>query len=405
MVQATVNGNGTKTSSAIEMLEIEVGKISSGWNPRSDFSGVEEIAKSIEAIGLLHPIVVRRDASGAIIVIDGEQRLRALKVLGQKTTQVRVLKIDVSDGLEAQLAANLVRSDMNVLERARGYEAIIRKFPAKYNERTIAKKFGVSERTVKQLVAVAKKLSPVHDEAIGAYMGAWGIKDLELLASMPAEVVKRVLEACAKSKAVDMRVDQIVQRIAHRLDTSDFFGLEKVKAVAGAFPVRYDSGYVGWYTFDKVAYDTARKEYEAAQKKKYGTGEAKSEKAAAKVSEADKKKREAARVAQKKAQEALKGGIEKFVAGKYCDAQFSALGEFMCERQLNADKSRRILKAFGVKDEPKDYMGLQRHVWKKVFMPIVRTPAAMIRLAAFLAIDTFKDDKSIEQHWVEGMKK
>lgn len=54
---------------------------------RRDLGDVSGLAKSIEAVGLLHPIVVRSDGR----LIAGERRLAACKLLGWKEVPVTVL--------------------------------------------------------------------------------------------------------------------------------------------------------------------------------------------------------------------------------------------------------------------------------------------------------------------------
>jgi len=51
--------------------------VKNGWNPRTDFSGEEELRDSIIENGVLVPLRVKRGADDSIILIDGERRLRA----------------------------------------------------------------------------------------------------------------------------------------------------------------------------------------------------------------------------------------------------------------------------------------------------------------------------------------
>ena len=71
----------------MKMMMVKLSEIKEGFNPRADFSSVDELARSIESIGLLQPIVVKmssQDKGFVYIVVDGACRLRALKKLGQK---------------------------------------------------------------------------------------------------------------------------------------------------------------------------------------------------------------------------------------------------------------------------------------------------------------------------------
>ena len=73
---------GTKT---VPITAIRVGK-----RHRKDLGDIRSLARSIQEIGLLHPVVIRPDRK----LITGERRLRALKLLGWKKVPVTVLDLD-----------------------------------------------------------------------------------------------------------------------------------------------------------------------------------------------------------------------------------------------------------------------------------------------------------------------
>ena len=56
---------------------------------RKNLHGIEELAKSIDQIGMLHPVVVNRKME----VVSGERRLAAVKLLGHKRVLVRLVDI------------------------------------------------------------------------------------------------------------------------------------------------------------------------------------------------------------------------------------------------------------------------------------------------------------------------
>ena len=81
---------------------------------------VDELAESIAAQGLLHPITLRKRASdGAHVLVAGRHRLEAVRKLGQQTVAAVIL--DGADSDRAQLVEideNLVRADLTPAERA-----------------------------------------------------------------------------------------------------------------------------------------------------------------------------------------------------------------------------------------------------------------------------------------------
>ena len=52
-------------------------RVENGWNPRTDFAGLDDLKNSIIENGVLVPLRVKRGPDDEIILIDGERRLRA----------------------------------------------------------------------------------------------------------------------------------------------------------------------------------------------------------------------------------------------------------------------------------------------------------------------------------------
>jgi len=99
------------------------------YQPRKQFKGEElaELARSIEAQGILQPLLVRPDTIDYELIA-GERRLRAAKMAG--LTQVPVLLKDISDTdlLEAAIIENIQREDLNPLEEAEAYHRLMAEF-------------------------------------------------------------------------------------------------------------------------------------------------------------------------------------------------------------------------------------------------------------------------------------
>lgn len=51
--------------------------VEAGWNPRTDFSGEEELIQSIIENGVKRPVILKRNAEDRYVLVDGERRLRA----------------------------------------------------------------------------------------------------------------------------------------------------------------------------------------------------------------------------------------------------------------------------------------------------------------------------------------
>jgi ParB family transcriptional regulator, chromosome partitioning protein len=92
--------------------------------PRKTFdeAAIEELARSIEKNGLLQPITVRPDGA-AYIIIAGERRFRACKLLGLEEVDVIVYTGNLAK--ELQLIENINRADLNPMEVAMAYQKYI----------------------------------------------------------------------------------------------------------------------------------------------------------------------------------------------------------------------------------------------------------------------------------------
>jgi ParB family chromosome partitioning protein len=116
--------------------------------PRSEFDAesLDALAASIEAIGLLQPIVVRKDADGYVLVA-GERRLRAVRQVGMESISA-VIRDGADDeaNLTEALVENLQREDLNILEEAAAFQELLEEYGMTHDG--VAKQVGKSRSTV-----------------------------------------------------------------------------------------------------------------------------------------------------------------------------------------------------------------------------------------------------------------
>ena len=95
--------------------------------PRSYFDedSLRELAESIALYGVIQPVTVRALGSGHYQIIAGERRWRAARLAGLDEIPVRVIEADDRRASELALVENLQREDLNPIEEARGYKALI----------------------------------------------------------------------------------------------------------------------------------------------------------------------------------------------------------------------------------------------------------------------------------------
>ena len=95
--------------------------------PRTVFDdeALRELADSLSRYGVIQPVTVRALPSGYYQIIAGERRWRAARLAGLEEIPTRVIEADDRRASELALVENLQREDLNPIEEARGYKALM----------------------------------------------------------------------------------------------------------------------------------------------------------------------------------------------------------------------------------------------------------------------------------------
>ncbi len=105
-----------------------------------------ELAKSIEEVGVIQPVLVQKDNEGYILIA-GQRRLRAAKLAGKNNVPAVIIS-NANDEkmLSLALIENLQRENLNALEEAEAYNLLVTKFNKTQEE--IAKAIGKDRSTI-----------------------------------------------------------------------------------------------------------------------------------------------------------------------------------------------------------------------------------------------------------------
>lgn len=130
------------------VLEVEVHRLKA--NPRQPRTRFEEealadLARSIQSNGVLQPILVR-PSDGKYEIIAGERRWRAAQKAGLHRVPVLVREAADVQALELALVENGQREDLNPVEEARAYHALIEDFD--HTQEEVARRVGKERATV-----------------------------------------------------------------------------------------------------------------------------------------------------------------------------------------------------------------------------------------------------------------
>lgn len=172
---------------------VPIGKVvvEKGFNNRRSLGSLDELAASIKSVGLLQPLLVRRE-NGSFHLIAGERRLAASKLAGKKDIEIKVVDQDEKERLESLLVENLHRKDIDPVEEADGYRRLS-DLGLKQGE--IAKKVGRSEAHISKRLALTN-LSPLTAKLLAA--GTIPIDSAIGLAKYKPEYQDRAIEHVKK---------------------------------------------------------------------------------------------------------------------------------------------------------------------------------------------------------------
>jgi len=111
-----------------------------------DEAALAELADSIREHGVIQPLTVRKLSSGYYQIIAGERRWRAAKLAGRREVPVVIIEADDRKVMELGLIENLQREDLNPVEEAEGYLALLTDFGLTQEE--LAKRMGKSRPAI-----------------------------------------------------------------------------------------------------------------------------------------------------------------------------------------------------------------------------------------------------------------
>ncbi len=137
----------------------------SATNPRRRFNqqGLQELAESIKAQGMLAPLLVREIAKEQFEIVAGARRFRAARLAEVAQVPVRVVKLTDAAAIEAQVVENLQREDIHPLEEATAFKVLLELVEPKYSVAHIAARSGKSEAYVVGRIKLTDLIEPVGD--------------------------------------------------------------------------------------------------------------------------------------------------------------------------------------------------------------------------------------------------
>ena len=134
----------------------------SPYQPRTRFreEALDELARSIQASGIIQPLVVRPIGS-RFQLIAGERRWRAAQRAGLGKVSVIVREVSDELALEMTLVENIQREDLNAIEAARAFERLMDEF--QLTQEAVAERTGKDRATVANAIRLLKLEPTIQD--------------------------------------------------------------------------------------------------------------------------------------------------------------------------------------------------------------------------------------------------
>ncbi|WP_301860817.1 ParB/RepB/Spo0J family partition protein [uncultured Megasphaera sp.] len=220
------------------------------YQPRRSFSpeAIQALADSIRQYGLIQPIIVQKKDGGQYELVAGERRLRAAKVCGLKTIPAIIRHMDSQEAAEIALIENLQREDLNAIEEALAYKALVDEFHL--TQEQAAQKVGKSRSHVANMIRLLQLPEEIRQYVSDGVLtmgqvrpllqlptkeqqidGAVRIVDQELSARQAEALVRQMMieERPSEPRKADAHLEVLQDRLKMHLGTSVAIRLDRNK--------------------------------------------------------------------------------------------------------------------------------------------------------------------------------
>jgi len=261
-IKSVEDKNADKIVGNIVELDIDTIEINP-FQPRSNFSEetLQELASSIQELGIIQPITVRKLNFNKYQLISGERRLRASKLANLQTIPAYIRIANDNDSLMMALVENIQRHDLDPIEIALSYQRLIEEIGL--TQEQMSEKVGKKRSTITNYLRLLK-LDPIIQTGIrdgfismGHGRALINIEDTEIQIYIYRKVVRQSLSVRETENLVKTYQDSLslkaVEKNKEKLEFSEalkktwtnYFGTKvEVKASAngkGKIIIPFDS--------------------------------------------------------------------------------------------------------------------------------------------------------------------
>jgi ParB family transcriptional regulator, chromosome partitioning protein len=202
------------------------------------------LASSIEANGVVQPLLVRPLPDGSYELIAGERRWRAAQAAGLAKVPAVVRDQELAERLQVALIENMVREDLNPVDEARACAALVDELGLSKEE--LARRVGRSRPAVSNLIRLldlpdetlelleSGELSEGHGRALLAAEGndvrrrlardavrsGWSVRETENRAKLAGQPIKKKTKSALapeEAEALQAAADKLESALGHEV--------------------------------------------------------------------------------------------------------------------------------------------------------------------------------------------
>lgn len=178
--------------------------------PRTFFdeNEIAGLAESIKAVGLIQPVIVRQK-DGLYILVAGERRVRACKLIGLKKIKGIVIEADEERNFSMALIENIQRENLNPIEEAKAYRLLIQRFKLKQHD--IAKRVGKDRTTITNTLRLLNLPDEIQEGIIDKKISTGHAKVLLSLEepSTQIELFHEIVERELSVRSLEARINPV----------------------------------------------------------------------------------------------------------------------------------------------------------------------------------------------------
>ena len=176
-----------------------------------DEEALNALADSIGQYGLIQPIIVRKTVEGYYQIIAGERRWRASKMAGLEEVPVRIIEADDRTTAELALVENLQREDLNPIEEAKGYQALVEEYGLTQDEtaKSVGKSRSAIANSLRLLNLIPEIMNLVENGSLSAghARAVLSVSDEEKQISLANEIIENGLSV-RKAEAMAAKLEK-----------------------------------------------------------------------------------------------------------------------------------------------------------------------------------------------------